>query len=45
MARVLALHHIDSMPVTCKAGYLVGIVTRGDILRSSAENPRLDLWG
>ena len=45
VARVMAFSHIDSLPVTREDGQLVGIVTRGDILRSFAENPRLNLWG
>lgn len=44
VARVMAFHHVDSMPVTREDGRLVGIVTRGDILRSFAENPKLNLW-
>lgn len=44
VARVMAFHHMDSMPVTREDGQLVGIVTRGDILRNFAENPRLNLW-
>jgi len=45
VARVMAISHIDSLPVTRDDGQLIGIVTRGDILRSFAENPRLNLWG
>lgn len=45
VARVMAFHHVDAMPVTRNDGQLIGIVTRGDILRSFAENPRLNLWG
>lgn len=44
VARVMAFHHIDAMPVTREEGRLIGIVTRGDILRSFAENPKLNLW-
>jgi CBS domain-containing protein len=32
------------MPVTGDGGKLIGIVTRGDILRGFAENPKLNLW-
>jgi len=45
VAKVMAFSHLDSLPVTREDGQLVGIVTRGDILRSFAENPRLNLWG
>lgn len=45
VARVMAFSHADALPVTREDGQLVGIVTRGDILRSFAENPRLNLWG
>lgn len=44
VARVMAYYHLDAMPVL-KDTSLVGIVTRGDILRGFAENPRLNLWG
>lgn len=44
VARVMAFHHVEAMPVTRSEGDLIGIVTRGDILRSFAENPRLNLW-
>lgn len=44
VARVLAFYHVDSMPVTGEGGRLIGIVTRGDILRGFAENPKLNLW-
>jgi predicted transcriptional regulator len=45
VARVMAFHHVEAIPVTRSEGNLIGIVTRGDILRSFAENPRLNLWG
>lgn len=44
VARVMAFYHIDAMPVVEEGGRMVGIVTRGDILRGFAENPRLNLW-
>lgn len=43
VARVLAFYHMDALPVI-NEGRLVGIVTRGDILRGFAENPKLNLW-
>ena len=43
VARVMAYYHLDAMPVL-EDGQLVGIVTRGDILRGFAENPKLNLW-
>lgn len=44
VAKVMAYYHLDAMPVL-KETTLVGIVTRGDILRGFADNPRLNLWG
>ena len=44
VARVMAFYTIDAMPVLDDS-QLVGIVTRGDILRGFADNPRLNLWG
>ncbi len=44
VARVMAFYHVDAMPVMGTDGRLVGIVTRGDILRGFAENPKLNLW-
>lgn len=43
VARVLAYYHIDAVPVM-DTERLVGIVTRGDILRGFAEHPKLNLW-
>lgn len=43
VAKVLAKFHIDAMPVM-KDERLVGIVTRGDILRGFATHPKLNLW-
>lgn len=45
VARVMAYYHVDAMPVLRDDTRLVGVVTRGDILRGFAENPRLNLWG
>lgn len=44
VARVMAFYHTDAIPVT-ENDRLIGIVTRGDILRGFAENPKLNLWG
>lgn len=44
VARVMAFYHTDALPVTDQ-DRLLGIVTRGDILRGFAENPKLNLWG
>lgn len=43
VARVMAYYHLDAMPVM-EDEQLVGIVTRGDILRGFAKNPKLNLW-
>lgn len=43
IAKVLAQFHIDSMPVV-EDEVLIGIVTRGDILRGFADNPKLNLY-
>jgi acetoin utilization protein AcuB len=43
VARVMAFYHLDAMPVM-ENERLVGIVTRGDILRGFAANPKLNLW-
>ena len=45
VAKVMAYYHVDALPVIGGGDRLVGIVTRGDILRGFAENPRLNLWG
>lgn len=42
-AHVMAYYHLDAMPVI-ENERLVGIVTRGDILRGFASNPKLNLW-
>jgi len=43
VAKVMAYYHRDAMPVLDEER-LTGIVTRGDILRGFAENPKLNLW-
>lgn len=43
IAKVLAKFHIDALPVV-EDEVLIGIVTRGDILRGFAENPKLNLY-
>ena len=43
VARVMVTFHVDAMPVLENEN-LVGIVTRGDILRGFADNPKLNLW-
>jgi CBS domain-containing protein len=43
VAKVFSQFHIDAMPVL-EDGKLVGIVTRGDVLRGFAANPKLNLW-
>jgi acetoin utilization protein AcuB len=43
VAKVLAHFQIDAMAVL-EEERLVGIVTRGDILRGFATNPKLNLW-
>lgn len=43
VAKVMAFYHLDAMPVI-ERERLVGIVTRGDILRGFAANPKLNLW-
>jgi len=43
VAKVMAFYHLDAMPAL-QDEKLVGIVTRGDILRGFADNPKLNLW-
>lgn len=43
IAKVLAHFHIDALPVV-EDETLIGVVTRGDILRGFAENPKLNLY-
>ncbi len=43
IAKVLAQFHIDALPVV-ENEILLGIVTRGDILRGFAANPKLNLY-
>lgn len=43
IAKVLAHFHIDALPVV-EEEILIGVVTRGDILRGFAENPKLNLY-
>lgn len=43
IAKVLAQFHIDALPVV-EEEILIGLVTRGDILRGFAANPKLSLY-
>lgn len=43
IARVLAKFSFDALPVV-EDDVLLGIITRGDILRGFAENPKLNLY-
>lgn len=43
VAKIMAYYHLDALPVLENAK-MVGIVTRGDILRGFADNPKLNLW-
>ncbi|MBM9605182.1 CBS domain-containing protein [Desulfopila inferna] len=43
VAGVMAEHHIDAVAIVDKHR-ATGIVTRGDILRCFASNPKLNLW-
>ena len=43
VAKVMAFSHLDAM-IVFDGDEMVGIVTRGDILRGFAEHPKLNLW-
>jgi len=45
IARIMALYHTGAMPVVTPEHKLVGIISRGDILRAFAENQKLNIWG
>lgn len=44
VARVLLDTHLPGLPVVNEAGYLIGFVSRTDILRAVVHDPPLDLW-
>ena len=45
VARVLLDYDLPAVPVVGESGDLVGIVTRGDLLRVLVNDPPLSLWG
>ncbi|MFZ5484721.1 MAG: HPP family protein [Pseudomonadota bacterium] len=45
VARVLLEYDLPGLPVIDRADRLVGIVTRGDLLRALSHDPPLSLWG
>lgn len=45
VARALLEFNLAAMPVVNEGGALVGLVTRGDILRAVVADPPLSLWG
>lgn len=44
IAAVMLEHGVDGVPITNEAGYLVGFVSRSDILRAVVTDPPLSLW-
>lgn len=44
IAKVMAEYGLPALPITDESQSLVGIVTRGDILRKFANTPPLQLW-
>jgi len=44
IARILFEERIGSMPIVDDNGFLVGMITRSDILRTLVNNAPLDLW-
>jgi len=44
IARVLLATGLSALPIVDDAGELLGIVSRGDILRASVKDPPLSLW-
>lgn len=44
VARVLLESHMPGLPVVSEQGELVGIITRGDLLRALVNDPPLSLW-
>ncbi len=44
IARVMADHAMTAMPIVTEDQELVGIVSRGDLLRAIAHDPPLHLW-
>ncbi len=45
IARIMAVFHTGAIPIVIEEGRVVGIVTRGDILRGFVDHPRLNLYG
>ncbi|WP_298220793.1 CBS domain-containing protein [Halothiobacillus sp.] len=44
LARVLLAQDIRGLPIVNEAGEVVGVVTRGDILRALVNYAPLELW-
>lgn len=44
VARVLLDYHLPGLPVVSERAELVGVLTRGDILRALVNDPPLSLW-
>jgi acetoin utilization protein AcuB len=44
IARVLFDNHIGTMPIVDEGEYLIGLITRSDILRALIQHAPLDLW-
>jgi CBS domain-containing protein len=44
IASVMIDHGVDGVPIISEEGRLLGIVSRGDILRAVVTDPPLSLW-
>jgi len=44
IAEVLITHHIGCLPIVDEMGLLVGMLTRGDILRAVVNHAPIELW-
>jgi acetoin utilization protein AcuB len=45
LALAMVESHVGCIPILEDEGRLIGLVTRGDILKGFIEHPRLNLWG
>jgi CBS domain-containing protein len=45
VARMMLEFHLPALPVVTEARSLIGLISRGDILRAVCSDPPLSLWG
>jgi CBS-domain-containing membrane protein len=44
VCQVIFSQYLGAMPITSNTGYLLGIITRSDILKTIVQNEPIEFW-